>query len=87
MTRQISALGQSQLAEWEKIAKEWLLVPTTRINEFAFSPEKADQLHLCCARCELSVYAVSRQTVTPAVLQAATVAHIRQFHRELDPDA
>ena len=85
--RQISALGQSQLAAWEEIADEWIMVPTWR-EEFASKrgPEYL-QLHMVCAKCSISVYAISEQSITPAVFKAATVAHIRNHHRELDPDA
>jgi hypothetical protein len=87
--RQISALGQSQLAEWEKIADDWILLPRWRDERPSRSKWEAaiPQLHLACSLCEISVYASSEQSITPAVLKAATVAHIRQFHRELDPDA
>jgi hypothetical protein len=85
--RQISALGESQLAAWEKIADDWIMVPKWR-EEFASKrgPEYL-QLHMECSKCGISVYAISEQSITPAVFKAATVAHIRNHHRELDPDA
>jgi hypothetical protein len=79
--RQISALGQSQLAEWEKIADDWIMLPALRFNG------ERDELHIICPQCDATVYALSEQSITPAIMKAATVAHLRNRHRELDPDA
>jgi hypothetical protein len=76
-TRQIHPLGQSQLEQWEKLADLWLMVPRMRDG----------QLHIICPKCDVSVYAASEQSITPATFKAATVAHLRNLHRELDPDA
>lgn len=76
-TGQISALASNQLSAWENIAKNWLLTPLVR----------RDELHLICPKCEMSVYAIQHQSISPDILLASTVAHLRNMHRELDPDA
>jgi hypothetical protein len=75
---QISALGRSQLQAWEDIASEWLLIPTWREDR---------QLHFVCPKDDVSVFAASEQSLSPRIFLAATVAHLRNLHRELDPDA
>jgi hypothetical protein len=67
-------MATAQLAVWEKEAGQWILVPQWR----------DDQFHLVCPVCEMSVYAVSEQSLTPDILKASTVAHIRNMHRELE---
>jgi hypothetical protein len=83
-TGQISALASNQLSAWEDIAREELLVPVKLVTT-----DEDYQVHLTCARsnCTMSVYSIEMQTVSPSILLAATVAHLRNFHRELDPDA
>jgi len=85
---QISALGQSQLAAWEKIADDWLMVPTWR-DELPCRTKlhTVSQLHFVCPKCDTTIFAASEQTLTPSVIKAMTVAHLRNRHRELDPDA
>lgn len=77
--RQISALAHGQLEAWENLAKNHLLVPEIR--------EEDGRLHLICPQCQQSVYAVEKQSITSAILQASVVAHLRNMHREMDPDA
>lgn len=83
MGNQISALASNQLAAWEDIAREELLIP-----HIGITTDEVRQLHLVCARdnCSMSVYSIEMQCVSPSILLAATVAHLRNFHRELDPD-
>lgn len=78
---QVSALASNQLEAWEKIAKDWILVPSYIIGE-----RKAEQ-QLICPKCNGAVYPVQSSSVTPAILLSSTVAHLRNLHRELDPDA
>jgi hypothetical protein len=84
-TGQISAMANAQLAAWEKVAGVWILIPKLR-SKYDFEPEDIEdyELHLVCGNCDMSVYAVSEQTVTPDVLKAAVVAHLRNVHRELE---
>jgi hypothetical protein len=74
---QLAPLAVKQLEAWEKIAGQWLLIPQWR----------DDQFHMVCYVCDVSVFAASEQSLTPNVFMAATVAHLRNVHRELDPDA
>ena len=84
---EIDSLAARQLAAWEEIAKPFLLVPLIRREDADFGKQNKDELHLVCPACGVSVYAVQHQSVSPAILLAATVAHLRNMHRELDPDA
>jgi hypothetical protein len=82
----IAPMAQRQLAMWEQIASNWILVPTWR-EEQTSRRGMMHQLHFVCPNCDTSVFAASEQSFTPAVIMAATVAHIRNRHREFDPDA
>jgi hypothetical protein len=86
---QISALGASQLDAWEKIADGWILVPTWRdeLPTTTVYNRPVPQLHFVCPNCDTSVFAASEQSFTPSIIKAATVAHLRNRHRECDPDA
>lgn len=86
MSRQISALASNQLEAWESIARDWLVIPAIREPDNRTSP-LSKYLHLVCWKCHVSVFHVGAQSISPAVLLAATVAHLRNMHRELDPDA
>jgi hypothetical protein len=84
---EINSLAVRQLAAWQKIAKDYLLVPLIRRENGGFGEKNKDELHLACPACGVSVYAIQKQSVSPAIILAATVAHLRNMHRELDPDA
>ena len=87
-TRQIHPLAATQLEHWEKIARDWILLPRWRGERPSRTTQlPQEQLHFVCPNCNVSVFAASEQAFTPAVIMAATVAHIRNLHRELDPDA
>lgn len=83
---QISAMANRQLDAWEKIAGGWILVPTWREEETS-KRGMMHQLHFVCPQCDTSVFAASEQSFSPDVIKAATVAHLRNRHREFDPDA
>jgi len=86
--RQISALGESQLAAWEKIADDWIMVPKWRSEQpNGYGQTAREQLHFVCPQCDTTVFAASEQSLSPAIFKASTVAHLRNRHRELDPDA
>jgi hypothetical protein len=84
--RQMGALAYQQLQAWEVIARDWLLIPKVREPDTEVSLTFRD-LHLVCWKCDVSVYHVGAQSVSPGILQSSTVAHLRTMHRELDPDA
>jgi hypothetical protein len=87
-TRTLGPLAQQQLEMWEKIADHWILVPRWRTERSSSTaPIPMSQLHFVCPNCDSSVFAASEQSITPATIKAATVAHVRNRHRELDPDA
>jgi hypothetical protein len=79
---QISALGRSQLQAWEDIASEWLLIPTWRKWD-----NGKTEFHFVCPQDNVSVFAASEQSLSPRIFLAATVAHLRNLHREIDPNA
>lgn len=83
---ELSPVAQSQLAAWEAIARDWMLVPAIRVPEDHLTPLQA-YVHLVCWHCDMSVYHVGKQSISPAVLLTVTVAHLRNVHRNLDPDA
>ncbi len=84
---QISARASNQLEAWEAIAREWILVPDYRIDQLSRLRLLPGQLHLICPECNVSVFSLSEQSISPSILLASTVAHLRNLHRELDPDA
>lgn len=83
---QVSALAHSQLEAWENLAKKWALIPVERMENGVFY-----QLHLACLECGGTVWTLSQNggyvLYTHADVLSATVAHLRNVHRELDPDA
>lgn len=84
---QVSALAHSQLEAWENLAKKWPLIPVERNTEdHAFF-----HLQLACLNCGMTVWTLSQNggyvLYTHADVLSATVAHLRNVHRELDPDA
>ena len=82
--RQLSAMANAQLAAWEKVAGGWILVPKY-LSKYMEPLQSQDiELHLVCPVCDMSVFAASEQSITPDVLKAAVVAHLRNVHRELE---
>jgi hypothetical protein len=84
--REMGALAFKQLAAWEKIADDWIMTPVIREDAYAYGTEAKLEVHFICPQCDATVYAASEQSITPAIFKAATVAHLRNRHRELDPD-
>jgi hypothetical protein len=74
----IAPLAQQQLAAWEAIARYW--------------PTVDDGSHERCGNCGQSIRALADNCgrpyqYIPEQRLALTVAHLRQAHAELDPDA
>ena len=85
---QISALGRKQLEAWEKLADTWIAIPTWRQERTSGTSDISEQqLHLTCHKCGTTIFAASELSITPEIFKASTVAHLRNVHRELDPDA
>ena len=77
----IDPLAVQQLAAWERIAKDWPLRAQL----------KDTQLQLVCLDDGITVFVLVDRfghgyTMTNTIVLAATVAHLRNIHRELDPD-
>lgn len=81
MGSELAALAVMQLRAWEEYAREWPLriVPKENGN------------HLVCAVCEQTLLPVSYQgqayTFTGNTTLAATVSHLRNFHRWTEEEA
>lgn len=77
---QIGALAAGQLRAWEEIAETWVIVFVPRDGE----------LHAICPSCDISIKPVQRDgaayIMTTEELRAAIVMHLRNRHRDLDPD-
>lgn len=75
-------LALRQLAAWTVIADTW---PVT----FAW---RHNQLHLICHQCSVTILNLSGANstgfyvFTQDIVTSATVAHLRNLHRDLDPD-
>lgn len=74
-------LALSQLAAWESIANGWTVGAVI----------KAGSVHLVCGEDMATLFVLTDKhkrsyRFTAAQVQAATVAHLRDRHRELDPD-
>jgi len=74
-------LALRQLEAWETIARDWPLGAML----------KAQRLHLVCEHDHATVFVLSDAhkhgyRASLAQVQAGVVAHLRDRHRELDPD-
>lgn len=80
MGRRIGGLAVVQLALWEAIARNW---PVSLIK-------RETGTHLTCRLCDVSVLPVDDNhadyLLTADIMIAAIVAHLRNVHRDLDPD-
>jgi hypothetical protein len=80
MGRELGAVALAQLEAWERYAREWPLRLVPRENG----------THLVCAVCEQTLLPVTYHdqpyTFTGNTTLAATVAHLRNVHRWVEPE-
>ncbi len=81
----IGPIALAQLAAWERIADTWVM----QIQTLTVLNRKTE-VHLTCGACDQSVKTVENDSghyiMTIQEIRAALVAHLRNIHRELDPD-
>ncbi len=80
--KQLAAIAQTQLSAWEHVAREWPLQVVARED---------GSYHLVCAVCDMSLIPViyttgTSYTITHNVTIAATVAHLRNVHRQIESE-
>ena len=81
-TGQLAPLAIHQLRAWEEIAHNWVVIIAARDGEW----------HCICPNCDQSILPLKKENTstyyvfTNNELLAATVAHLRNRHRDLDPD-
>lgn len=77
---QLSAMAVNQLNAWQKIAETWVVQFGSRDNTW----------HLICPACDQSIISLELNggwyILSIEEMQAAIVAHLRNRHRDLDPD-
>ncbi len=76
----LAPLAIHQLREWERIADTWVI----QIVNFD------GDSHLLCPACDCSIFPVDKDgsayIMTIEDIRARVVAHLRNRHRDLDPD-
>lgn len=76
----LAPLAIHQLRAWQELAKTWVVQFGSRDNTW----------HLICPACDQSILSLELNggwyILSIEEMQAATVAHLRNRHRELDPD-
>lgn len=99
---QLSAIAMSQLEAWEAVAKRWMLNPQILVTVQGHRDGPGlEQLHLTCggygisdtgpaAGCNQTIWMIHDGhdyiTFHNSDLLAATVAHIRNVHRNMEED-
>jgi len=87
----IGPIALAQLAAWERIADTWVMQIQTRYvaGLIGGDPSKMEG-HLTCGACDQTVKVIENDSghyiMTIQEIRAALVAHLRNIHRELDPD-
>ena len=83
-TGQLAPLAIHQLRAWEEIADTWVMYVQSRMN----GPKT--EYHAVCGACEETVSVLENDTgyylMTLQQIRASIVAHLRNRHRDLDPD-
>lgn len=84
---ELSLLAQSQLKAWEKIADSWVIQVVGRGGISLNCPAcDTDFMNVVQERAEIRGIDHISYVLTPGEIRAATVAHLRNRHRDLDPD-
>jgi hypothetical protein len=81
-----------QLAAWQELAVTWpiSIVYFDESNRSVETPVDGESSHAACGECTVSIYAITdragnKYTYQPGQELAMVVAHLRNFHRELEP--
>jgi hypothetical protein len=76
--RTINPVAIAQLKQWEEMALKWPVRYEYKLND----------MHLCCATCGITVFAVEHYhkpyTASLEIYLAAMVAHLRNVHRDIE---
>lgn len=78
-------IALAQLAAWEKIADTWVMQVVSKDRGLI-----SVETHLTCGACDQTVKVAENDSghyiMTIQEIRSALVAHLRNIHRELDPD-